>query len=367
MFKPTHLAGLALTLLAAVPAHAAPLDPLAYAPLGALNLPAGTYTLDTSGPAPTLRDGASNLLFTGVLQAQASSFNPLIAVFSFSSIQVAAGATINATGDKPLAWLSQSSLSFAGTLDASGKQGGPQGGGFGGAGGPGGGAGGAGGGNPAQDGLGPGGGAGGFAGLGNGSWGEGGAFGGAGSNWNPARTPSPAYGDLTQRLEAGSGGGGGGANLFGSGPGGGGGGGAVEFGALSFITLAGDSRVLVTGGDFNGGLAVNSGGGSGGGVLLHAPTISLLANVRPAIVDASGFSGGRIAFFTGDGTVLGNPAGLSVGANFYGNVGVITYNTLSAVPEPNPLLLMLCGGAALLARRRTKWKPPAPPRSGLTD
>jgi hypothetical protein len=126
----------------------------------------------------------------------------------------------------------------------------------------------------------------------------------------------------------------------------------VEFGALTFITLAGDSKVLVTGGDFNGGLAVNSGGGSGGGVLLHAPTISLLANVRPAIVDASGFSGGRIAFFTSDGTVQGNPAGLTVGANFYGNVGVITYNTLSPVPEPAGVWLMLVGAAALLVRRR---------------
>jgi hypothetical protein len=354
MFKPIPLAALALLLTAAPwPASAAPLNPLAYAPLGALNLAPGTYTLDTSGPAPTLRDGASNLLFTGVLQAQASSFNPQIAVFSFGSIQVAAGATINATGDKPMAWLSQSSISFAGTLDASGKQGGPQGGGFGGAGGHGGGAGGAGGGNPAQSGQGPGGGAGGFAGLGNGSWGEGGAFGGAGSNWNPALTPAPAYGDLTQRLEAGSGGGGGGANLFGSGPGGGGGGGGVEFGALSFITLAGDSNVLVAGGAFReDGLAVNSGGGSGGGVLLHAPTISLLANVRPAIVDASGFSGGRIAFFTGDGTVQGNQAGLSVGAFAAGNVGVITYNTLSPVPEPATALLMLAGAAALMARRR---------------
>lgn len=356
MSKTTPLAGLALSLLlAAAPrtAGAAPLDPLAYAPLGALNLAAGNYTLDTSGPAPTLRDGASNLLFTGVLQAQASGFNAQIAVFSFSSVQVAAGATISATGDKPLAWLSQGSISFAGTLDASGKQGGPQGAGLGGAGGPGGGAGGAGGGNPAQDGQGPGGGQGGFAGLGNGSWGEGGAFGGAGSNWNPARTAAPAYGDLTQWLQAGSGGGGGGANLFGSGPGGGGGGGGVEFGALSFITLAGDSKILAAGGAFNDGLAVNSGGGSGGGVLLHAPAISLLANLRPAIVDASGFSGGRIAFFTGDGTVQGNQAGLTVGAFASGNVGVITYNTLSPVPEPTTAVLMLLGAALLLARRHT--------------
>jgi hypothetical protein len=146
--------------------------------------------------------------------------------------------------------------------------------------------------------------------------------------------------------------------LFGSGPGGGGGGGGVELGATSFITLAGDSLLSAAGAEFRDGLAVNAGGGSGGGVLLHAPSITLLSGFKPARIDASGFSGGRIALLTSDATVAGNTSGLSVGANFYGHVGVISYGQLSLVPEPASGLLMAAGLAAVWSslragRRRT--------------
>ncbi len=354
--------------LAQAPAVAAPLDPLGYGSLGTLSLGAGHYTLNTSGATPSLLDASLSVLYTGVLQAQADAYNSQIAVFAFDSISVAPGVTINASGSHPVALLSRSGISFAGTLDATGRLGGNQGAGTGGAGGPGAGRGGNGGFGVGESGFGPGGGLGGFGGLGNGSWGEGGAFGGLGSNINPARTPAQLYGDLAQTLQAGSGGGASGVNLFGSGAGGGGGGGGVELGAASFITLAGGSKLLAHGGEGGGGLAIIAGGGSGGGVLLHAPLIELQGSIAgPAVVDASGApvgSGGRIAFFTGDALVQGNLASVTVAGGSNGHPGVITYSALSPVPEPASALLMLCGAAALLAQRRRLPAVPAPHRAG---
>jgi len=345
----------ALALSATAPqAGAAPLDPLAYASLGALNLGAGQYTLLTDGALPTLRDAASNLLATGWYQAQADAFNPKAAVFSFDAIQVAAGAFVTASGANPLALLSRGDIGFAGTLDAAGRVGGLQGAGAGGRGGPGGERGGNGGGGDGEAGQGPGGGQGGYACLGNCGWGEGGAHGGAGSNWNPARFPALAYGDPAVVLQGGSGGGAGGANLFGSRPGGGGGGGGVEFGALGNILLSATALLNASGGARLDGLAVNAGGGWGGGLLLHADSIELQSQSR---VDDSGFSGGRITFLTASGPVAGNTSGVSVGANFYGHEGVITYGTLAAVPEPASALLWLAGGSALLAWRRRPERP----------
>ena len=93
--------------LAVCAAGATPLNPLAYPSLGSLNLGAGSYTLNTSGPLPQLLGPGATLLYTGVLQAQADSFNPFIAVFDFNSIAVAAGATITASGSNPVALLSR--------------------------------------------------------------------------------------------------------------------------------------------------------------------------------------------------------------------------------------------------------------------
>ena len=334
-----------------------PLDPTGFAALGSLNLAAGSYVIDTGGALPTLRGAANQVLFTGVLFDQGTAFNPSVAVFDFSAIGIAAGATLTATGDRPLALLSRGSFSFAGALDAAGRNGGDQGAGVGGAGGPGAGAGGAGstGGGQAQAGFGPGGGSGGYDGLGNGSWGDGGAYGGRGSGLNPFLTPAAAYGNLPHQLLAGSGGGGTGRNLFGSGAGGGGGGGAVEFGALASLTLAGGAAVLATGGQGGGGNAVIAGGGAGGGLLLHAPDITFESSMLgPAELRADGDSGGRIAFITGNGTVTGNLANVTVAPSAGGEVGVITFNALPAVPEPSSWALLLGGGAVLAALRRRR-------------
>lgn len=352
--RTSTLAALALiAALLAGPSRAVPLDPLAHASLGPLLLGAGSFSLQTDGALPTLRDAANQLLATGWYVAQADAFNPQVAVFGFDSVDVALDATLTVIGRYPLALLSRGNISLAGDLDAAGRRGGQQGAGVGGRGGPGGGAGGSGGPAAGQSGEGPGGGPGGFRGLGNCSWGEGGAYGGAGGHWNPCLVPSLAYGDPALVLNGGSGGGASGANLFGTGAGGGGGGGGVELGALGQITLHGGALLNVAGGEFGDGLAVNAGGGSGGGLLLHAPVIGLFPDLNgPVRLDANGFSGGRISFLTASGAVLGNTAGVSVGANFYGHEGVISYGLLAAVPEPATLLLALAGGAALLAWRR---------------
>lgn len=343
------------------PTLALPLNPLAYASLGMLNLGTGQYTIQTDGPAPMLRDAGANLLATGWYVAQADGFNPRVAVFAFDGITLAGDATVTAVGANPLALLSRGNISIAGDLDAAGRKGGQQGAGFGGRGGPGGGAGGLGGAGAGQPGEGPGGGRGGFGGLGNCSWGEGGAYGGGGSHWNPCVNPAAAYGDPALVLNGGSGGGASGVNLFGTGAGGGGGGGGLALGALGQITLLGGALLNVAGGDFSDGLAVNAGGGSGGGLLLHAPVIGLYPDINgPVRLDASGFSGGRISFLTDSRAVLGNTAGVSVGANFYGHEGVISYGALAPVPEPATALLALGGGAALLAwRRRQRVGAPA--------
>jgi hypothetical protein len=304
-------------------AKANPLNTTNFTSLGALLLTNGYYTIHTSGSnSPDLMDSASNVLFTGVIYNQGGIFDSNIAVFAFSSINIGAAVTITPSGTNPVALLSLGSIDLAGTINASGTNGGNQGDGFGGAGGPGGGSGGVGSGGSGQ---GPGGGGGGLGGLGNGSWGDGGSFGGQGAGWNPSLPVAPTYGDLTAYLQGGSGGGASGANLFGTGAGGGGGGGAVELGAGVAITLESTAGILVPGGFGGGGEAINTGGGSGGGVFLHAPTVTF--NGAP-MVNASGDGGGRIAFLTQSGTVPGNLSGVVVTGSAFGNPGVITFGVL---------------------------------------
>jgi hypothetical protein len=304
-----------------------PLNPTNFTSLGALVLTTGNYTINTSGGSPILLDSASNALYHGVIYNQGGTYDSNIAVFAFNSITIGAGVTVTPSGTNPVALLSRASIDIAGTINASGTNGGDQGDGFGGAGGPGGGIGGSGsaGSGQAGEGQGPGGGPGGYDGLGNGSWGDGGSFGGQGAGWNPSLSAAPTYGDLTAFLQGGSGGGGAGHNLFGSGGGGGGGGGAVELGAVVSITLEGTARIFAEGGLGGGGTAINTGGGSGGGVFFHAPAITLNES---SLVSADGDGGGRIAFLTQSGMVSGYTNGLSVGGSAFGNPGVITYGVL---------------------------------------
>nr|WP_316640714.1 hypothetical protein [uncultured Roseateles sp.] len=357
-------AGLALALQTCW-AAAAPIDPFSVASLGTLNLVSGSYQLvtDGAGGAPVLMDAANTVLFTGTTRAQASAFNPSLGVLDFDAISIAAGVTVRVTGSQPLVLLSRSSVSLAGILDASGLNGqdgifrGPGGAGAAGnAGSAGGGDGGNGAvGGPGLTGFGPG------AGPSTGWWGlcqctigVGGGYGGRGQH--PVEPGyGPTYGDLSQRLEGGSGGSGSGS-AWGGGGGGGGGGGAIELGAISFIDVATTGKLLANGG--YGGLSGDvfgyyGGGGSGGGLLLHAASITLdQFGPQQAAVHAMGGGynggGGRIAFFTASGTVNGLSDGYSlveanVGTGTYAERGVITIGVLSAVPELPGSALLLAG------------------------
>ena len=246
-----------------------------------------------------------SVLATGVLYNQGSSFDPNIAVLTFSNVTIGTGVTITVTGANPLALLSKGSEDIDGSILANGAAGenGGQGG-LGGEGGPGGGAGGEGGlwgstyvGSPGQ---GPGGGPTTLASSTIDSFGAGGAYGGVGTNG--ASFSSTTYGDLNTNLLAGSGGSGAGADFIDTkGGGGGGAGGAIEFSAASGIVLGADSLIQADGADggVDGLFNYTGGGGSGGGLLFAAPTIA--AYRYDGIQATSGFTGGgggRILFLT---------------------------------------------------------------------
>jgi hypothetical protein len=223
----------------ALPAY--PLNPDVFTSLGGSPFASGTYTINTSrnNAAPSLSGPGITTPIAGVFFSPSggSVLRDEIAVFTFASLSIPAGVTVQGarnTNSRPMALLSQSTATVAGTINVSGAGGkfaspveegeeadggaaGPGGGGGGGgfaatSGGPGfvngqpgseigGGSGGS---------VGPGGGGGGARNLGAG----GGAFGGAGGGelgGNP-------YGDLSLKLQGVSGGGG----LFGHEGGGGG-------------------------------------------------------------------------------------------------------------------------------------------------
>lgn len=94
------------------------LDPLAYTSLGAFD-PASNVVVDTSNPLqPKLSVGASD--WFGVYEnANAGADSYTIAVFTFTDFELDAGITLSATGDSPLAILSQGDISISGTIDVS--------------------------------------------------------------------------------------------------------------------------------------------------------------------------------------------------------------------------------------------------------
>ena len=95
--KNVFLAVCAALAALACAADAQVLDPNAYASSGALSLGSGSYTIDTDA-----------LTFAGY----GGTLSNGIAVFDFSSVNIAAGATVNVVGSHPLALLSQSDATF---------------------------------------------------------------------------------------------------------------------------------------------------------------------------------------------------------------------------------------------------------------
>jgi hypothetical protein len=324
------LLALGVSLPAAASAGAAP-----------LSLAPGEYVVDTS--ALTLSDTGGTIA-TGVYEGG-------VAVFSFDSIDISAGAEILAEGNRPLELKSAGAFTLGGFIEASGFDAavftpGPN------LGGPGGGAGST---SGFEAGEGPG--AGGATSDKEGG-GGGGGFGGAGAAGGGlgAGVGGPAYGNLDATLQGGSGGAGG-TDAAGTDVGGGGGGGAVKLTAASLSILS-TGAVLADGGAGATGGWGASGGGSGGGIFLNASTIDVAGSLSAeggnggaggCCGDGGGGGGGRIAYRyvdlvnAGEASVAGGESGAQgtfghgdLSPQATGAPGVITKTQLPLPPKPAP-------------------------------
>ena len=273
LIVPPIFVGIILALLPLGRTQAAPLDPASFASLGANPFTQnGTYTINSSANPPTLSGPG---LATPLHGAVANG----IAVFTFNSLSLGSGITLQGTGTLPIALLSQANATVGGAINVSGSGGSGGSGGAGGPGGAGGGAGGTGGGE-----------GGGGEGDGGGGDGGGGSYGGSGGTGGGSG--SGPYGDLTQTLQGGSGGGGGSSDFDGTdgGGGGGGGGGALEIGAEAALAITGS--IHADGGNA-GQVFFWGGGGSGGGLIAFGSTVTLSGSARlSAVGGTSGYGGG---------------------------------------------------------------------------
>ena len=134
----------------ALPAY--PLNPGEFTSLGGSPFASGTYTIDTSmnNAAPSLSGPGITTPIAGVFFSPSggSVARDEIAVFTFASLSIPAGVTVQGAqnaNSRPMALLSQSTATVAGTINVSGAGGESGSGGDGGAAGPGGGGGGGGG------------------------------------------------------------------------------------------------------------------------------------------------------------------------------------------------------------------------------
>lgn len=299
----------------------------------------GTYVVDTSALKIT-GPGATDI--TGVDQGG-------VAVFSFDTVNIPAGVTLNASGSRPLRIEARGDLTLAGVINGNGTSPENFNAGPGGPGGPGGGAGGSGNASTWTRGEGTGGGG---AATESDDGGGGGGFGGAGarggtSSYNAAGVggaAGAAYGSLDGGFVGGSGGSG-----SSSVEGGGGGGAIALFGRT--VTIAGSGEVHADGGGGAVGFGA-SGGGSGGAVLVVGSVIDNQGQITArggeggaggCCGDGGGGGGGRVAFrgtvlrATGSPDVTGgtsgtrsSPSGLGHGAlspDFKGADGVVTRTT----------------------------------------
>lgn len=335
----------ATALLAAAPAGAALLNPLAYTSNGDLDVGIGNAVTINTTTGEFRVNGI--LAFTATIDNQQGAADPLtgapeIAVFSFDNINISPGVAVTITGDRGLSLLSRGDVTIrsalsvnGGDLGAASVAGGFAGsatgygsgpgagqpstiGNYYGAGGGGyGGAGGRGGGYTETDSLGGAaypvgnsitgamyGGSGGAAGQNGGTYGAGGGGGGV--------LEISALGEIKLLAPVTSKGGAAGVAANGYGGGGGGSGGALRI-AGQKVTLGPTALISAdgaAGGNATGGGGFNAGGGGGGGRVLLQQNAAPLA----AGVSANGGNAIGAALPGGNGTVQQLSTQLSVGA-----------------------------------------------------
>lgn len=215
-----------------------------------------------------------------------------VVVFKFTTIDVPAGVTVtflNHPSGAPVVWLAQGDVTIQGTVNVSGKNGGPAE--FFASPGPGGFAGGSSGtflDFTQSAGFGPGGG----PLTSSGSEGVGGSY----ATLGTGNSSNSTYGNANVLPPVGGSGGGGGSQ---TGTAGGAGGGALTIAANTLISIATGSAISARGGNGVDGGTIDAGSGSGGSIRLVAPTVSGVATA----LNATGGTGSAGVFGGGLGRI----------------------------------------------------------------